>query len=135
MSSSWQIGGRLALGALLAFMLAFLLQMPPISLRGTLIGNRIYTAPELGAMEFGVGLIASIVILAICLLTIRRPPLWLIVIAVIVQLVWNEFARGFSVDAHGLAELVIRYAQQVGVVVGGVVVFMGIKILSRRKDS
>lgn len=123
------------MGALLAFVLVFILQMPPISLRGALIGNRIFTAPELGAMEFAVGLIASIVVLAICLLTIRRPALWLIVTAVIVQLVWNEFARGFSVDTQGLAELVIRYAQQVGVVIGGVVVFMGMKFLTRGKDA
>jgi hypothetical protein len=43
--------------------------------------------------------------------------------AVLIQLIWNEVARGDSTEAQMAAELVIRYAQQVGAIVGGIAVF------------
>lgn len=122
-SNVWRAGGRVVLGALLALVAVFALQMPPISLRGALIGSKVLTAPELGVMEFVVGLSTSIVVSLLCVAVVRRPSVWLVMAAVLIQLIWNEVARGDSTEAQMAAELVIRYAQQVGAIVGGIAVF------------
>lgn len=122
-----------AIVVVLAIFLTALLEQPFLSPRAWLIGNQIFTAPELVFMELAVGAIGCIVVSVLCLLAFRSLEYWIVVVVVVLQLVRVEYSRYFSLSTSSGSELAIRFAEDVGVIAGGAVLWGLIALYRRRK--
>jgi len=117
--------GRIIGSLILGAFLAFLVQIEPISLRDLLIHSKVFTGPELGAMEAAVGFVNSLVVTGVCLITIKRPIVQVAAGALIAQVIWIEWAYGFRQGGDTLIEAVLRYTEHIGVLLGAAAAAFG----------
>ena len=126
---------RILACVILAALITFVLQVLPFSLRRILIGSGVFTGPELAFLEIVVGAVNSFIVTMICLFGLRRPILWLITAAVVVQILGIEMAYGFRQGGATLAEAILRYTEHVGAIVGAAVSFWVHRMLTRGRSS
>jgi len=98
-------------------------RQPGVSLQSLLIGNKVFTIPEMVALKLGIGCFASVIIVSLCALATRCWSASLIVTVILVQLIWIEYEWGFSFSANDIAEALVRVAEEFGVVVSGLVFY------------
>jgi hypothetical protein len=109
--------------AVISLIAIVLLHQPWLSLQ-KLLGTKVFTFPEMAGMKLLVGFLTSLVVVGLCVLLLRRLSLPLVLAAAAVQIVWIEFEWGFSVRAADAGELIVRFAEELGVVASGVVVVL-----------
>jgi len=78
-----------------------------------------------------VGFLTSLVILAICKLFVRNLSYRSVAVAVVVQAVWIEFEWNFVVRAADLGELLVRFSEELGMLLAGGVVIGFLKFRDR----
>lgn len=124
---------RTAIAVVLVIFFTALLEQPFLSPRAWLISNRIFTAPELVLMELAVGAIICVVLSVLALIALRSLESWIVVLVVVLQLVRVEYSRYFSLSVSSGSELAIRFAEDVGVILGGAVLLALIALYQRAK--
>jgi len=105
--------------AVIGLIAIILLHQPWLSLQKLLIGTRLLTFPEMAGLKLLVGLLTALVVVGLCGLILRRFSIAIILAAIAVQIVWIEFEWGFSIRAVDTAELVVRFAEELGIVATG----------------
>ena len=93
------------------------------SLQNVIIGKSAFTIPEMTFLKASVGFLTSLAILAICKLVVRKLSYGSVAIATVVQILWIEFERNFSIRAADAGELMIRFAEELGtLLLGGLLI-------------
>jgi len=116
LSSQRRTGADVVLSAAIGGIAIVLLHQPWISLQHIVIGTRVLTFVEMAGLKLVVGALTSLLVVGICALVLRRFSLALILAAATVQILWLEFEWGFSVKATDAYELMVRFAEELGVV-------------------
>jgi hypothetical protein len=109
---------------LISLVAIIVLHQPSLSIQKLLIGSNVLTFPEMAGLKFLSGLLTSALVIALCGLVLRRFSMFLILAAVVVQILWIEFEWGFSVRASDAGEFVVRFAEELGVLVSGAVLIL-----------
>ena len=118
--------------SLLAFGSMIVLHQPAVSLRNILIGtNNPMPYLEMVALLVLVGFLNCLLVFAICGVLIRRLSIRILLTALLIQLLIIEFEFGFVLRAKDGVELSIRFAEQLGALLGAVAIG-GCFLLARR---
>jgi len=104
--------------AVLIAVLVVVLQLPSLSMRKLLHGERVVASGQFWLLEMLVGGITSFIITGITGLLLRRLMLWVSAMSVVMQLVWMAFTLKFASPPGSIAEVAFRSAEIVGVLVG-----------------
>ncbi len=108
-------------GAVVIAVLIFVLQLPGISIRGLVVGERVLGGGQFWLLEFIAGALTSAIITAVAVVLFRRLMLWVGVISVVLQLAWLVLTQTFHAPADSLVEIMFRSAEAVGIVAGAVI--------------
>lgn len=119
--SNTQTAVLLVGGAILIAVLVFILQLPSLSIRGLIVGERIVGGGQFWLLELIAGALTSVIITGIAVLLFRRLMLWVGVISVVIQLAWMASTQSFLTPVDSAAEVVFRSAEVVGIVAGAVI--------------
>lgn len=111
-------------GAVVVAVLIFVLQLPGISIRGLVVGERVLGGGQFWLLELIAGAITSLIITGIAVLVFRRLALWIGVMSVVMQLAWLVLTQSFHTPADSFAEVAFRSAEFVGIVVGAAVAIL-----------
>jgi hypothetical protein len=111
------------------------LHQPQWSLQDVIIGQKTWTIPEMALLKLSVGFLTSLAVLAICRLVVRRLSYESIAVAVLVQILWIEFEWRFSIRAADFGELMIRFAEEFGTILLGVLLVGFLEIRKRKSAS
>ena len=115
-SSQRRTGTDVILSAVIGLIAIVLLHQPWISLQRIVIATRVLTFAEMAGLKLLVGALTSLLVVGMCVLVLRRFSIALILAAAGVQILWLEFEWGFSVKATDAYELMVRFAEELGVV-------------------
>src|SRR6266705_728786 len=92
-------------GALLIAVLVFVLQLPSLSIRGLIVGERVVGGGQFWLLELIAGALTSVIITGVAVLLFQRLMLWVGVMSVVIQLAWMAFTQTFLVSADSVAEI------------------------------
>lgn len=104
--------------AVIIAVLVVVLQLPSLSVRKLLHGERVVASGQFWLLEMLAGGITSFIITGIPGLLLRRLMLWVSAMSVVMQFVWMAFTLKFASPAGSIAEMAFRSAEIVGVLVG-----------------
>ena len=130
-----RIGADIALSAVTCFVTIILAHQPWLSLRNIVVGARVLAFAEMAGLTFLVGAITSLLVVGVAVLVLRRFSLALILTAATVQILWLEFEWGFSVRAADASELMVRYAEELGVIAATIALVLFSLSSARRRAS
>jgi hypothetical protein len=121
----------------LIVILVFIFQLPSISPRHLLIGDRTLGGGDYLILELVVGAIASLIITFLVAAVWERLALYIAGLSVGIQVLWIYFTQQYIASANSLVELLSRLAEPGGVVLGAIAaIFLAHSIKSRlRKPS
>jgi hypothetical protein len=120
-------------GTVVIAVLVFILQLPSLSIRGLIVGERIVAGGQFWLLELTAGALTSGIITGVTVLLFRRLVLWVGVTSVVMQLAWMAFTQSFATPVGSFADIAFRSAEFVGIVVGAVIaVLVARGILSGR---
>jgi hypothetical protein len=108
-------------GVVVAAILAFLLQLPGLSIRTLLVGERTVGGGQFWLLEMIAGALTSLIITGIAVLLLRRLMLWVAAISVAIQLASMAFTQSYHMPADSVAEIMFRSAEVIGIVAGAVI--------------
>jgi len=110
-------------GFFISFVAIIALHQPEFSIQAVLIGSRPFSSTEMALLKLVTGLLTSLVIFAVSGALIRRLSKGLIWAVLITQLLSLEIEWGFSLGAADFNELMVRFAEEAGVIVSGLAIF------------
>lgn len=134
-SSNTRTAAVLVGGAIVITVLVFVLQLPSLSLRGLIVGERIVGGGQFWLLELIAGALTSVIITGISVLLFRRLMFWVGVISVVIQLAWTASTQSFFTPADSVAEIVFRSAEVVGIVAGAVIAVLVARGIFPRQKS
>jgi hypothetical protein len=111
-------------GAVAIVVLVFILQLPSLSIRGLVIGERVVGGGQFWLLEFIAGAMTSAIITGVAVLLFRRLMLWIGVISVLVQVVWTAFTQSFFTPADSFVEAALQSAEIMGIIVGATIAIL-----------
>jgi hypothetical protein len=101
---------------LVSLVAIIILHQRSLSLQTYLIGDAELLAQDMATRKFLIGLLTSLLVVAICKAIIRRASLVVLVLeATAAQILWLEVEYGFYVPVANLAEFFTRFAEEAGV--------------------
>jgi hypothetical protein len=99
------------------------LHQPAVSLHKVLIGtNNPFPHSEMVALLALVGFLNSLLVLAICSVSLRRLSIRILLTALVIQLFCIELEFGFALGAKDSVELSIRFAEEFGALLGAIAI-------------
>ena len=125
----------LAGAVLLIVILVLVFQLPSLSPRHFLIGNRTFGTGTYWALEIAVGAITSMIITLVAAIAWRKLALWIAALSIGIQVLWLYVTQTYLVPADSLVELLSRLAEPGGIVfgaAGAVLLINSLKITLRR---
>lgn len=126
----------LLLGAAIAIsILILVLQLPDLSVRRLLHGERVVASGQFWLLEMLAGAITSLIITAITILLFRRLLLWVSGLSVVMQLAWMAFTLRFASPADSIGEFAFRSAEIVGIVAGAALAVLAARGILSAKDT
>jgi hypothetical protein len=126
---------RIVTCVILAALITFILQVLPFSVRRVLIGSGVLTGPEVAALEVLAGTVNSLIVTAVCLIALRRPRLWLAIAAFAVQVFAVELAYRFRQGGDTINEVLLRYTEHVGILIGATFALWLYKSIAARRHT
>jgi hypothetical protein len=111
-------------GAAVIGVLVFVLQLPSLSIRSLIVGERVVGGGQFWLLELIAGALTSAIITAVAIAVFRRLALWIGMMSIAIQVVWMLFTQSFATPADSFAEIVFRSAELVGIVAGAVLAIL-----------
>jgi hypothetical protein len=134
-SDQRRTGADIALSAVICLVAIILAHQPWLSLHNIVIGAKVLTFTEMAGLTLLVGAVTSLLVVGVAVLVLRRFSLALILTAATVQILWLEFEWGFSVRAADASELMVRYAEELGVIAATIALVLFNVSRARRRAS
>lgn len=134
-SDQTRIGADIALSGVISLAAIILAHQPWLSLHNIVIGAKVLTVVEMAGLKLLVGAVTSLLVVGASVLVLRRFSLALIVTAATVQILWLEFEWGFSVKAADASELMVRFAEELGVIAATIALVLWNLSRIRRRAS
>jgi hypothetical protein len=129
------VGLLIAAAAVIA-VLVIVLQLPGISVRKLLHGERVVASGQFWILELLAGGITSFIITGITVLLFRRVMIWVGAVSILMQLAWMTLTLEFASPAGSIGEVAFRTAEPVGIVLGAVLaVLVARGLLYGRSDT
>jgi hypothetical protein len=117
-------------GFVIALIAIVILHRPAFSIQTLLIGSRTFSFGEMALLKFISGFVTSFLIIGICAVLVRYPPsskmIWG---ASVTQLLWLEIEWDFSLGFEGFGELLVRCAEEAGVLASALVLLAALRAL------
>lgn len=104
-------------GAVLVAVLIFVLQLPGLSVRSLVVGERILGGGQFWLLEFIAGALTSAIITGVAVLLFRRLMLWMAALSVLMQFIWLMVTQTFH-GPDSFAEMMFRSAEFAGIIAG-----------------
>jgi hypothetical protein len=104
--------------AVVIAVLVLILQLPSVSVRKLLHGERIVAGGQFWLLELLAGGITSLIITGAAVLLFRRLMIWVSAISVVMQLAWMAFTLEFATAAGSIPDVAFRSAEPIGILVG-----------------
>ena len=108
-------------GAVVIAVLVFVLQLPGLSIRGLVVGERVLGGGQYWLLQFIAGALTSAIVTGVTVFLFRRLILWLGALSIVLQLAWLVLTQTFHAPAESIAEIFFRSAECVGIVVGAAI--------------
>jgi hypothetical protein len=108
-------------GVVVIAVLIFILQLPGLSIRGLVTGERVLGGGQFWLLEFIAGALTSAIITGVAVLLFRRLMLWVGALSVVLQSVWLVLTQTFHAPADSLAEILFRSAEFAGIIAGAAI--------------
>ena len=123
-------------GAVVIAVLLFVLQLPGLSIRGLVVGERVVGGGQFWLLEFIAGALTSAIITGVAVLLFRRLMLWMGAMSVVLQLAWLVLTQTFHAPADSIVEILFRSAECAGIVAGAAIaIFVARGIFNARATS
>ena len=125
-----------AFGALFVIVLVmFLLQLPFLSPRKLIIGERVLGGGQFCILEALAGMVSSLIITIAAAVLAKDLMVWIAVLSSTIQIIWLAFTETYLLPLNSAAEFTFRAAEPLGVIVGAaiaVLIARGITSYRRR---